>query len=58
MILCGKSWVGFSNTTRPGSIEVLSLEGRSEVPVDKDPVGQLHDVFGISEAQLADWFRR
>jgi len=43
---------------RPGSIEVLRAGVREEVRMGPDPVGQLHEVFGIDELCLREWFER
>ena len=41
---------------RPGSIEVLSVDGRSTLPLEDDLVEQLHRTFGIDGACLQAWF--
>ena len=43
---------------RPGSLEVLRANGREERPLGSDPVGQLHELFGIAEICLRSWFER
>ncbi len=43
---------------RPGSIEILTPERREEVPVDGDAARQLHEIFGIDEMCLRQWFER
>ena len=43
---------------RPGSIEILHVDGREEVPLGTDPAGQLEELFGIEAACLRAWFKR
>jgi len=43
---------------RPGSIEILTAKSREELPVDGDAARQLHEIFGINEDCLRQWFGR
>jgi hypothetical protein len=43
---------------RPGTIEILRQDGREDVPLSTDPVGQLSELFGIGADCLRAWFDR
>ena len=43
---------------RPGSIEILRADERLETPIGPDPVGRLHELFGIETNCLRAWFDR
>ena len=43
---------------RPGTIEVLRADGRHEIELGEDPAAQLHELFGIGEDCLREWFER
>ena len=43
---------------RPGSIDVLRADSRDEIRMDADPIAQLHEIFGIDEGCLREWFAK
>lgn len=43
---------------RPGTLEVLRVGGRDQLDVPADPVGLLHELFGVDPDCLRAWFSR
>jgi hypothetical protein len=43
---------------RPGSLEILRKDGREERRLDGAPARDLHDLFGIDQGCLTEWFSR